>query len=374
MFRFPAGGGLVRRLVPALLVTVALTACGGGGEGTAGTDGGARANDGPVDVSSLTDVCAGDVRLTQAAPYTGPAPHPIMVFGPPAGNDPHAPPYGVKLLNDVSPELRGGFNAKPSEVQLVGCVERTRETPTDVACHYLGGDRVPFFRASYRMTIREVRTGAVVDRSVINPGAEGCPSDVRVSWGGAKVWGLPRTGQYVQAVQRYTEWNGQGRPPTAPPPAATPRNAGGRELTSGSTRLTAPTGADTRTLAVLQDYLAFWSAYEGAEEQGRPVTDELKATTDARFLSSLSSVISRQSRTSHGPVLLTPTIRTQTADSVIIDDCRDETGREYVENGERTGEIGVRIGISLSMAPRDGHFVVTDFVDAPADLCPPDPG
>jgi hypothetical protein len=369
----------VRRLVSALLVAlalvaVALVACGGGGEGTSGAGGEARANDGPVDVSGLTDVCAGDIRLTQATPYTGPAPHPIMVFGPSAGNEPNAQPYVVKLVADVAPELRGGFNAKPSDAQLVGCVERVRETPTKVVCHYLGENRAPFFRASYRMTIREVRTGAVVDRFMIDPGAEGCPSDVRVSWGGAKVWGLPTTNQYVQALQRYTEWNGQGRPPTVPAKAPTPRNAGGRELTSGSARLTAPAGADAQTLAVMQDYLAFWAAYKGAEEQGRPVTDELKATTDTRFLSTLSSIISRRSRTSHGPVLLTPTIRTQTADSVIIDDCHDETGREYVENGELNGEVGVRIAISMSMAPRDGHFVVTDFVDAPADLCAPDPG
>ncbi len=365
----------MRRLrVSALLVAVALAACGAcggdGGDGSTGAAGAARANDGPVDLSGLTDVCSGNTRLTRAAPYTGPAPHPIMVFGPQAGNAPDASPYMVKLLENVNPELRGGFNAKPSDAQLVGCVERARETPTDVVCRYIIKDRVPFFRASYRMTVREVQTGAVVDRLTIEPGAGGCPSEATVNLLGPKVWGSPTTGQYMDALQRYTEWDGKGRPPTVPPGAATPRNAGGRELTSGPVRLTAPAGADAQTLAALADYLAFWSAYENAREQGRPVTPELQATTEASFLASLSTTISRQGRVPRGPVLLTPTVRTQAAGSVIIDDCLDQTGREYAEDGKLTGEVGIRSAVSLSMTPRGGHFVATDFADGPADLCP----
>jgi hypothetical protein len=392
-------------------VGLGLAACSGdgggdGGDGSTVSAGGARANDGPVDLDGLTDVCAGEARLTRAAPYAGPAPHPVTVFGPSSGNAPGASPYQVKLVDAVAHQFRDSFNARPSQAQLVGCLERVRETPTDVVCRYIIEDRVPFHRASYRLTVRAVGTGAVVDRVMIEPGAGGCPSGVTVNRLGPKVWSAPTPDQYVQALQRYTEWDGRGGPPAVAPAAspgaagapgkagaATPRNAGGRELTAGSARLTAPAGADAATLAVLADYLAFWAAFEDAREQGRPVTAGLEATTEPNFQISLSTTVLGDRRTSRGPVRLTPTIRagaagpatagpatagpasggSASAGSVIIDDCLDETGREYLENGKPTGEVGIRSAVSLSMIARDGHFVATGFADAPADLCPAEP-
>jgi hypothetical protein len=294
-----------------------------------------------------------------------------MIFGPGAGDAPGAPPYTVKLL-DVPDALRGGFRALPAQVQLVGCLERVSATPTQVNCHYLTRDHVPFYRASYRLTVRAASTGAVVDRFLLEPAASGCPINVTVNALGPKVWSMPTTGQYVDSLQVYTGWDGRGASPTAP--AGTPRPAGGTQLTAGSVRITVPAGADARTVAVLHDYLAFWAAYKTAEETGRPVTDGLRATTDGSFLSSLSSVIDNlytsQGEVARGVVTLTPTVRVRDAGSVTVDDCADQTGREVVRQGEPTGEIGARISSSLTMKPRNGHFVVTGFADSPARLCP----
>jgi hypothetical protein len=369
-------------LVVMAVGAVSVVACGGGSVSIPGSPGGAatrpgataaggRANDGPVTVSSLGDVCVGGSRLTRAVPYAGAAPHPVMIFGPGAGDAPGAAPYTVKLL-DVGRDVQSAFRALPAQTQLVGCLERVRETPTQVNCHYMTRDHVPFYRASYRLTVRAAGTGAVVDRFLIDPAASGCPTNVTVNALGPKVWSMPTTGQYVESLRRYTEWDGRGAPPSAP--AGTPRPAGGTQLTAGSVRLTVPAGADARTVTVLRDYLAFWAAYEAAEETGRPVTDGLRATTDGSFLSALSQVIDNrytsQGAVVRGVVTLTPTVRVRDAGSVTIDDCVDETGREDVRRGEPTGDIGTRIPWALSMRLRSGHFVATGFEDSPAGLCP----
>lgn len=94
----------------------------------------------PVKADQLSRLCDGGRPFGQTAAYTGPAPHPIVVFAEGAelySSDPHV---------------------NPAAVQLVGCVVITGGVAVG-GCAYEQGYRTEAVRGTYRVDIVESRTG-----------------------------------------------------------------------------------------------------------------------------------------------------------------------------------------------------------------------
>lgn len=327
---------------------------------------------GAVDRAALARVCAQGVGLASGAPYLGAAPHPIQVVGPGPGNSPNSAKPAAYLL-DIGRTSAGTnpYLSVPAQDQLVGCLARTGETRTDVQCHYIpvGPRQVPLTRANYQLTVRAVRTGAVVDTVPVTPAAGGCPSSVEVEQFSPKVWNLPTNAQYVELMRRYVEWDGRGSPPKAGADAqAVP--GGGPELDAGSVRLTAPPGADPATLELARNYLAFWDAYTAAQAQGAQYSAALRASTSPEFLALITGTALRSGDTRRGPVSIRMAVRSADAASATIDACVDESGRQVFAAGAATGELGIRAGWTTTLVRgASGSFVVSAFAVAPVGLC-----
>ncbi len=100
----------------------------------------------PHELADLATVCAGD-GIERAAAYEGDGPHPIAVFG-----DHPTPEYST-----------GGTPA--DTVQLVGCQRSTSGSAPEAtaSCSYEGGYTLTIRQGTYEVTVREARTGRVVD-------------------------------------------------------------------------------------------------------------------------------------------------------------------------------------------------------------------
>lgn len=372
-----------RALTAVTAVTAALigclASCGSGGNGGGGTDGGdIRAVDGPVDTGTLNDICDGHSALTAAPPYAGPGPHPVMVFSQQQGNDPNGPTLAFRLLNDVGQPEREAFSSPIARTQLVACAERAEHVPTEVVCRFdLGSpDPVPFFRTSYRITVREAHTGKVVATKPVDPAAAGCPTSVRVAWMGAEVFSAPTDRQFVSALTAFTSWEGTGTPPRAgepadlPAPTATP-------VVAGSVRMTTAAGVDA-TSQVVRDHLAFWATFSAIQEGDRVQLSTLQDQVDPGFLSTLLTILDPSrtgpGRATRGPVHLMVTGVSQENGTVAVDSCLDETERETLQQSEPTGEIGTSGPIRVNLRQNAGGYLATGFADAPPAACPPPAG
>ena len=349
-----------------------------------GSDGGsdaqeARVNDGPVTMSSLGEVCGENVRLSQAPPYAGPAPHGVRVFGPPAGNAPGQSAF-LPVLVETPPGGAGdavgeSFRAASADVQLVACVERTGETPTDVRCDYMLARQVPLARGSYRMVVYEAATRRVVDTVDLGQASDGCPGAAEIVPGDAKVYARPLPAQYIMALRPYVEWNGEGSWPTTPPggAAAAGSGASAADMTSGSVGMTLPPGATEADRAVLTHYLAFWDAYTRAFAGPDPNDAELAERTGPELHDLLRRVLlnefAARGQTLTGPVHLAPAIRTATDTTVVIDDCVDGSAQQYFENGTPTGRTGLRAPMTTTLERVGDRYVVTSLQDGPPQVC-----
>ncbi|MCK9902791.1 hypothetical protein CC117_00150 [Parafrankia colletiae] len=366
-------------------VTVAAVGClvacgssGGGGDGGGGNSGSVQAVDGPVDRGSLNEVCDGKVALNSAAPFAGPAPHPVTVFSQQQGNDPSGPRFPIRLVSELNQEEHSAFQSPMERTQLVACAERVADTPTEVVCRFdLGAqDRVPFFRTAYRITVREARTGKVVATVPVDPAAEGCPTSVRVTWAGAKVFSAPADRQLVSALQAFTSWAGTGTPPAAAGPADIPAPAGAPAV-EGSVHMTTAAGVDPAS-PVLRDHLAFWAAFSALQEGDRADFTALRDRVGGTLLDSLTSIIGHirdtPGRSVRGPVHLMVTGVSQENGTVAVDSCVDETERETMQQSAPTGEAGFRYRIRVSLTPTAGRYVATDWADPPPAGCPPPAG
>lgn len=127
-------------------------------------------------------------------PYAGPGPHliaPVAVRGNlpddiAVGLIPYVPPdpRGLPYSGDES-VLTNPMSDKLAEVQLLACIEPTKgDGPIgDVTCRFTEGVRTeltfPLYQATYRVTVREARTGRTVT-TVSAPGTvdgtDNCPT------------------------------------------------------------------------------------------------------------------------------------------------------------------------------------------------------
>ncbi|SQD99200.1 conserved hypothetical protein [Parafrankia sp. Ea1.12] len=386
-------GAHVRQRATAVLSVAALTiaaVCGlaacGGASGDAGSAGGeVRAVDGPVDMGALNDVCAGNVALTSAPPYTGPAPHPVALFSQHQGNDPTGSTFPVRLLQDVGQPERDAFLARPAQTQLVACAERDAREPTDVICRFdIGSQKqVPFFRTSYRITVRAAHTGQVVATVPVNPAAAGCPTSVKVAWSGAEVFSAPTDRQIVTALTPFVSWGGTGTPPVPAGPEDAPA-AGGAPVVEGSVQMTTGPGVDPASPAV-RAHLTFWDAFARAQEGDRAALGTLLDQVDGSFFGTLTTILDQNraipGRSVRGPLRLLVTGVSAGPEggaeggAAAVDSCLDETGRETLEQSLPTGQIGIASRIRVNLA-RDstGEYRATGFADAPPAPCPPPSG
>ncbi|ABW09808.1 hypothetical protein Franean1_0342 [Parafrankia sp. EAN1pec] len=359
-----------------------LAACGGASgdassAGGRGSGGEVRAVDGPVDMGSLNEVCAGNVALTSAPPYTGPTPHPVALFSQQQGNDPTGSTFPVRLLQDMGQPERDAFLAPPAQAQLVACAERDAREPTDVICHFDIGsqEQVPFFRTSYRITVRAARTGQVVATVPVNPAAAGCPTSVKVAWSGAEVFSAPTDRQIVTALTPFVSWDGTGTPPASTGPEDAPA-AGGAPVIAGSVQMTTGPGVDPASPAV-RVHLTFWDAFARAQEGDRAALGTLLDQVDGSFFGMLTTLLDQNraipGRSVRGPLrlLVTGVSAGPEGGAVAVDSCLDETGRETLEQSLPTGQIGIASRIRVNLA-RDstGEYRVTGFADAPPAPCP----
>ncbi|WP_326836443.1 hypothetical protein VSH64_16280 [Amycolatopsis rhabdoformis] len=119
----------------------------------------------PADVASLRTLCepgTGEQSYSRVDAYTGPAPHPIVVFAP---NRPDFPDY------------TSAGSSSAGSVQLVGCrrpVDPRRPGP-QLSCFY--GDATPasIDQGRFPVDVYEVRTGRRVT-SVVVDGRVRCPA------------------------------------------------------------------------------------------------------------------------------------------------------------------------------------------------------
>ncbi|OHV31855.1 MULTISPECIES: hypothetical protein [Pseudofrankia] len=356
-----------------------LVACGSSSGAGGGTDGGnIRAVDGPVDTGSLGEICDGRTALTSAPPYSGPAPHPVTVFSQQQGNDPTGPTFPIRVLSNVGQAEQEPFQSPTARTQLVACAERADRTPTEVACRFDIGsqDRVPFFRTSYRITVREAHSGKVVATIPVDPAAAGCPTSVKVAWSGAEVFSAPTDRQLVSALAAFTSWDGTGTSPPAGEPADIPAPAAA-PVVAGSVRMTTAAAVDP-TSPVIRDHLAFWATFAAIQEGNRAEFSALRDRVDPEFLGTLTTILDQSrsdpGRSTRGPLHLMVTGVSQENGAVAVDSCVDETERETIRQSEPTGEIGIRHRLRVTMRQAAGGYLATGFADAPPAACPPPTG
>jgi hypothetical protein len=185
---------MAARLIAMLLAgTLALSACGLTTK---------RSIDKPVrDSSSFVEVCNRGSSFTDAAPYKGSAPHPIVVFEPGETNG----NLGGTFRGDPIP-----FGDDPefdppdaAAVQLIGCPQRVPNSRQDTGrkCAFGGGVEVPLYDISYELKVREATTGNVVASTEIRASGATCPdSRTRIPDVDA-VYAVPTPGQYRDSLQ-----------------------------------------------------------------------------------------------------------------------------------------------------------------------------
>ena len=371
----------LRRHVLVLLVAfaglVGLIGCSLGEEdgtdGPGGLDGDPVVVDGPVGMGELRQVCDEGASLSQVPAYAGPGPHPVWLFEPRRGNDPEQMSLVPHLFEGPPEDLDPVLTAPFENVRLVACVERTGTTPTDVVCQFDIGNDAPLLRGTYRMSLREARTGQVVSTVELGAGAEGCPSSVTVDLLGAEVYSLPKEWQYYEAMRPALLWDGQGTPTVSPAPGATA--ARGEPVVEGSVTLRPPAQLDPTSAAVIETYRRYWLGYSAVTANGgEDVLRDLGQVASREHVYSVQQFFDSPPgagpRTEIGPLVLTPVVNpAPDGTGYVVADCVDSTGRLVYVNGEATGETGVRYPESVVVADEGSGLVVTGFADVVPGMC-----
>lgn len=126
----------------------------------------------PDRVHELDKACGG-TTYDDAAPYAGPAPHPVAVFM----------PSEVGQLLKVTPYLpddsvwEPGHPEDTAVVQLVACgtLEGEQRSGKPVCGYHGRSVEVPMSLATYRITVYELRTHREVRSAVVEGAGTGCP-------------------------------------------------------------------------------------------------------------------------------------------------------------------------------------------------------
>jgi hypothetical protein len=239
-------------------------------------------------------------------------------------------------------------------------------------CHFdIGAGSVPFFRASYTINIREAHTGKVIAAVPVDPGAAGCPTSVKVAWGGAEVYSGLTDAQFRIALDPYLFWDGTGTPPAVAVPAQLSVGTG---VVKGSVHMTTVSGVDPAS-PIVRDFLAFWAAYAGLQESSRPDPTAIRKLVDRDFLNAMMLLVDQRNRNptkvTQGPVHLTITGVTDGGASASVDACVDDSERQELDRSAPDGTIGTQYRIRVSMKKSGASYLASDFADPAPGACPP---
>ncbi len=120
----------------------------------------------PLEEMDLATVCAGTPEpRARAYDKDGPNAHGIIQFIR-GSEDKEMERSEPRILSDFAPE-------KPQDVELVACAVRTSQTKVET-CDYEGGHHIETFDATYEISIREARTGAVLQTQSVPVAAPSC--------------------------------------------------------------------------------------------------------------------------------------------------------------------------------------------------------
>lgn len=325
---------------------------------------------GPVGVHDLMEVCEGRVAMVDAPSYAGDAPHPVMAFSQGQGNADTSllPRLDFSMWDDEGYPV----NASLEETQLVACATRTAHAETDITCDFIADSDVPFFRAAYAVTVREVKTGTIVATIPVNPGAGGCPGSANVVLTNAQVFGSVTDPQLWEAVRAHVHWDGQGTPPGSPEQETAALTLSD-PVVHGSVHLTAVAGIDPAS-PVIGDYLAFWAAYAAAEEASYPDPRDLRDVAEPTLIDTLDLLFYSRSDRGHtyaGPLYLTVTEVIDNGSTVFVDACQDSTERQILVHSTPDGAIGIQSRVRVGMVPSGDGYRAAEFLDAAPGPCPP---
>ncbi len=141
------------------------------------------------------------------ASYRGQAPHPIAVFQQKNQNEPR-PTSPVRF--DRSHWAGTPFTQNDTkEVQLVACSERARTEKTGKACA-LTRSQAPLYRATYRVTVMAVASGRQVGEVIVHPQSDACAAYPLVDVRDPRVFSVPSTADYAQALAQFSSRPAQG--------------------------------------------------------------------------------------------------------------------------------------------------------------------
>jgi hypothetical protein len=164
----------------------------------------------PGQLTGLRSACDGK-KYADAAPYSGPAPHPIAVIPASHGHD----------FTDAKPEDYGGAvpnkqtapyqSTNTHRVQLVACAAITHEAKSGPDCKFTdpdGGHRfsVPLHSATYRVTVYELRTHRKVGQATVktSPGfGYRCPLLLKESDASDRHLDDVDLNQWILALEKY---------------------------------------------------------------------------------------------------------------------------------------------------------------------------
>jgi hypothetical protein len=217
----------MRRHVIASVVGAALllSACGGGGDDkgssaaaatsattTAGTNAATTttnpATELPQFMSDFSRVCSARVGFAGAASYEkAPGTHPIQLFSRDTPSDDftqatHTLPAGWTITED------GNFenNQELAGVQLIGCVERTKTTPTGKKCDFDSDGKtitLDLVDATYTVTVYATSTAKQVGTFTLAADTQECPFVAAIEKGDTQYVDTPDDDAYTAALKQF---------------------------------------------------------------------------------------------------------------------------------------------------------------------------
>ncbi|MGC4941734.1 hypothetical protein [Kribbella sp. DT2] len=148
--------------------------------------------------ADLGELCAkpGGVSFSDAPPYEGPRPHPIVVVG--FNEDPA----------DAGKSWAPAWKPQRAQIQLIGCVAgKSSGNPVlgDSCTFNLPTQReVPIVETTTLVTVYEARTGHQVGQASVPSGSAECPTQLVVGEGSV-IEAEPGYEQYAAALRQYVD-------------------------------------------------------------------------------------------------------------------------------------------------------------------------
>ncbi|MER5636811.1 hypothetical protein ABT095_07645 [Kitasatospora sp. NPDC002227] len=154
-------------------------------------------------VSDLEDGCNGNMArkyFTQAAPHTGPGPHPVAMFTVTESGSPQAayPPADA-------PDYWSGAKLDPHRVQLIACLGSPDEGRFLADCKFTA-DSIKLYQGEYEVTVYEARTGQKLGAEHLSGSAKpACPGLVYLKQGAGQLHTSPEFADYQAVLRHYVE-------------------------------------------------------------------------------------------------------------------------------------------------------------------------